>query len=88
MKLERWAVVQGEVDPYQAPELACKYLTGEVYGKPNFSEGHYVRTSQLLFVKEGFAFTKSGSVYTLGEVHPEYEKMYPNARNRIMENFI
>ena len=83
MKLERWAVIQGEVDPYQPPELAKRYISGMVYGNIEFPEGYFVRTSELLFVEDGHAFTKSGSIYKLGDVHPDYEKRYPNALERL-----
>ena len=85
MKLEHWSLVAD--DPYKAPELQRPSLRGEVYGNPNFDDGTIVITSTVMSVDvtTQSATTRSGSVYELGEVDPEWEKLFPNAKERFFK---
>lgn len=83
MKLNNWSVVTK--DPFLAPEIAPAHLQGEVFGHPRFEDGRIIVTSSIASVsrEEGTITTKSGGVYTLGEIDPEYEAIYPNSRERL-----
>jgi len=82
-RLEEWALVVKS--PYSSPEMGMSFQ-GLVYGHPRFKDGHPVTTSPIVsFDGESF-LTHSGSRYILGEVSSEYEKMFPNALNRVMES--
>ncbi len=55
-----------------------------MYGHPNHDDGKEVSTSRIINVDDGLVFTKSGSVYELGSVDPDYELEYPGARKRLL----
>ena len=48
----------------------------------------YVTTSSIISNADGKITTVSGSVYELGDVDPEYEKVYPNAAERIFQESV
>lgn len=81
--LNKWAVVS-KGDPYQAPELCTDHLTGEVASHPRFKDGKEITTSRIIGQRNGNVVTRSGTEYALGEVHPNYEKQFPNARHRLL----
>lgn len=62
-------------------------LSGEVYDSPKHEQGKYIVTSRVVKVDSvnQLVTTKSGSVYELGAVHPNYEKAFPNARERFFK---
>tara|TARA_Y100000310_G_scaffold246538_1_gene251846 strand:- start:55 stop:348 length:294 start_codon:yes stop_codon:yes gene_type:complete len=82
MKLENWSVTGIPVygaRPYMAPELffgSC--LAGEVYNHFRFQDGESVRTSMIIKVKGRRITTRSGHVYELGKVHPDYRQFLKN----------
>lgn len=82
-RLERWSVFD-DADPYRAPEDQAKRLQGYVYGNPRFEEGEHVYTTAIVGIAGGLMVTRSGSRYELGEVDPAYEKLYPNAKERLL----
>lgn len=87
MKIENWSVtLVGPIDPYKPPEAHKQAISGNVYGNPKFPEGCFVTTSSIKRVLSDGVITKSGSFYELGEIDPEYEKLYPNARERFFAN--
>jgi len=65
MKLERWG-------------WDGTHLLGEVYGHPEWPDGHRIRTSPVLGYLEGLGVfaTMSGANYALGEPDPHYLKLY------------
>lgn len=73
--LENWSVGTYNDDPYQAPELGLRCISGELYDDDRFPAGERVRTSEVEFLctKTGQAVTKSGTVYTLGTPDPRWE---------------
>lgn len=83
MKLENWSVVVLDFSPYTAPEALPKGLHGFVYGNPKFADGDEVTTTAIVGTREGRVLTRSGSEYELGEVDPDYEAQFPNARSRV-----
>lgn len=84
MKLENWSIVSVNFSPYTPPELLPKALHGLVYGNPKFADGEEVTTTPIAGVRDGKAVTRSGSVYELGTVNPNYEAQYPGARERFL----
>ena len=84
MRMENWSVVFGEVDPYTPPELATTHLRGKVYGHDRFTDGEVILTSAITGVCGDHVITTSGSAYELGEPDPEYEYLFPDAKNRVL----
>lgn len=85
IRLENWAVVYSG-SPYQAPELQIPRLVGNVFGHPSFEDGEMVTTSSIKRKDGECIVTNSGSYYTLGGIDPEYEKQFPNAKQRLMNS--
>ena len=77
MRLENWGFTStSALDPYLAPELARTKAVGKVYGNPKFEDGENVVTSVVdKFDLEAMVIhTRSGSVYQLGKMAPEFAK--------------
>jgi hypothetical protein len=85
-RLEQWAFVSLPRSGYKAPEQMTFTFTGIVYGHPRFGDGDPVTTSGFVEYDpdEGVFITHSGSRYTLGQPHPDYEARFPNARERVV----
>ena len=78
-KLKKWSVVSVGRSPYDAPESNWYCLQG-------ISEvGNQVLTSSIVGYRNNYILTRSGSVYKLGEVDSDYEKLYPNAKRRLFK---
>ena len=72
-RLEQWALHRDKPDsPYKPPEAGPLVATGRIYGRPGFPDGKQVVTSAIRSVDGRLLTTVSGSVYSLGEVAPEY----------------
>lgn len=65
-QLEDWAVVDGG-DPFTAPELRSRHLSGMVRERPV-----RILTSPIATVAGRHVTTRSGSVYVLGQPAPGY----------------
>jgi len=62
-------------------------LVGNIYEDDRFPEGEKIHTSRVVkCIDDDRVQTHSGTVYLLGEVDPEYENMYPNAKRRLMQS--
>ncbi len=74
-RLENWAVSSDD-DGYTAPELIQPRLTGEVYNHPveRHYDGKEIITSPIRKSIGRQVTTRTGTVYELGKVHPEYAK--------------
>lgn len=88
IRMENWSVCYYPTDPYGSPEQCTAILRGQVYGHPRFSEGQNISTSSIVGKIDDKVATASGSVYILGEVDPNYEKLFPNARKRLFESLL
>ena len=73
-KLEKWRVVSYDPtkNPYQPPESILVFLNGCVYNHSKFEDGKNIATSLIKKVDGNLITTSNGSVYELGEPHPEY----------------
>jgi hypothetical protein len=81
--LENWGLVNA--NPYLPPELSAFSLVGDVYGDEKRAAGKKIVTSCVVGKVGDMVKTYSGSLYKLGTVHPEYEKLFPNARERVLK---
>jgi len=85
MHIENWFVTVGnDVTPYTAPEMMSKSLHGNVYGHPLFDDGEEITTSSIEGAQGGRVRTRSGSVYELGDPHPDYLKAYPDCKQKLL----
>jgi len=87
MRLENWSIVT-DASPYTAPELCVPRVRGNVYDNPRFDDGEIIVTSELkAFKGKNTIITNSGSHYELGKVDEEYEKIFPDALNRLKTSY-
>lgn len=80
VRIEEWGLIGELPTPYSAPELEEYMLTGKVYGHPNFSDGHSVRTSRILGALDGCVETMN-TLYDLGEPSEEYKSAMKDKNN-------
>jgi len=86
IRIEDWSIGTNDPNPYLSPEQMVLRLDGKVYGHPRFPDGDRVVTTRIVSSEEdGTVITRSGSRYVLGEVAPDYEAIYPNAKERTLE---
>lgn len=83
IQLKNWAVASKGKDQYTPPELWVPVLVGNTYGHPKFPEGHEITTSHIKGKRDGCVVTHSGSEYELLDIDPNYEKLYPDAREKL-----
>jgi len=86
VRLENWSLVTRVSNPYQAPELGVPCLHGLVYGHPKLPDGYEMSSSRVVKTEGEDIITESGTHYELGQIDPEYEKIYPNAKQRLIES--
>lgn len=79
--IENWSFGANPKSPYDPPELWQYVLQGEVMVNGKWTN---IQTTTPSYRDGEIIITRSGSRYALGEVDPEYEKLYPDARNRLM----
>jgi hypothetical protein len=59
-------------------KVAAQQLTGEIFGHPTYADGTVLKTSDVVFVavvgakRQPIAYTRSGSIYRLGEPDPDF----------------
>jgi len=60
-------------------------LWGNVYNNPRFKDGDFIHTSELKgWDAENKAVITRNSKYILGEPMADYEKQFPDAKNRLI----
>lgn len=86
--LEEWAIIENNDNPYLAPELRKIRLYGKVYGRLDFEDGTFVRTSSIqeLDLKNKKAKTKN-TEYILGELSKDYLKWLQD-NGKTLEDYI
>src|SRR5271170_3468928 len=74
VRLENWAVIADDSNPFQAPEARPRRLHGAAYGHPDFEDGHNITTSPILGVspENPREIRTLSRAYILGEVDPAY----------------
>lgn len=86
IRIEDWGVVDLEPhNVYTPPECRAHGLHGKVFGHPNFPNECAVTSSAIVGrnIKNLTITTASGRIYKLGKPAEEYERLYPNALQRI-----
>ena len=71
-EIRNWSCCPGSSDPFVAPERAGIKVQGRVYGSPRAEDGTLITTSRVVDTDGRTVTTSSGSVYALGEPHPDY----------------
>lgn len=71
-------------DEYTAPELRQPFLHGQ--REKDVEAGTFCNTTPIVGKIDGKVVTRSRSQYTLLEVAPAYEAMFPDAFNRLMNS--
>lgn len=94
--LENWSVVlvwpRGAF--IQIPEHGRQALSGNVYGRTRFQSGEPMLPGESITTspfkeydaENDAVVTLNGSRYRLGTVDPEYEKQFPNAKERLVNS--
>ena len=87
IRIDNWCVVDAPDSEFTAPELRERCLHGIVTGHPHVDDGESVTTSAITGLSgNSFIKTRSGSIYELGDVLPDYEKLYPEAELTLINN--
>ena len=84
MKLQNLSVRSRPWGQFQPPEQEGSCLYGLIVGHPLHRDGKEVLTSSIAARRADCVVTRSGSEYELGEIDPHYERLYPNARQRLL----
>ena len=71
VKLEKWCMC---ALPWQAPEVRETYLEGDVFGHPKHKDGKRIITSSIIKSEGRFVTSKTGTVYELGFLKPDYKE--------------
>lgn len=79
IRIENWGIVS------KHPFVILPAITGLVYGHPKFDDGEDITTSILAGRDGEVVITQSGSRYVLGEVHPEFAKVAPDAKEQLLK---
>ena len=80
IRIENWAFIyRGDLGPHIAPEDMRQCVIGKI-GKTTD-----IITSAIIG-KRGINIVTQNSEYELGEVDPEYEKDYPDAKRRFLNS--
>lgn len=86
-KIENWGIIEHDPDPYKAPELRTFCLIGERIGTGDPYMRKSIKTSRIIG-KFGPLIETRNSLYELDSVDPEYEKLYPNSKQRLFDSLI
>tara|TARA_B110000495_G_scaffold203492_1_gene227461 strand:- start:4292 stop:4561 length:270 start_codon:yes stop_codon:yes gene_type:complete len=76
--IHNWSTTTIPADPYKAPEQITQHLQGKI------SEDKRIITSAVVGQHQGMIRTKSGSLYALGEIDPDYDYAFPMAKQRLL----
>lgn len=77
--LKHWSI-------WGPPDFSTPILHGNVYGHEEIQDGQTIISSIVIGVKNGKVITKSGSEYELDDVDPNYENIFPNAKERVLQS--
>lgn len=80
--LEDWSIVC----LCDASEASLHKLAGKVFGDETRTPGKKIITSAIVGKTGEMVKTKSGSLYRLGKVDPDYEAAFPDAKKRLFES--
>lgn len=86
---KNWSIETKTSTEYQAPELGESLLYGNVYGHPNFNDGDFIHSSNVVMVEDmgdhKDIITRSGSRYSVFEadVNKGAEDLFPGYYGRL-----
>lgn len=83
LRLENWAYVY--TNQYYPKSVQQPRFTGQVYNHPHHVDGTIVTTSPMIAFKDGIFKSRSGNLYELGQPKSDYEAMFPNALQRMLD---
>jgi len=87
--IENWSFTVTGINEYSAPEQGISRFQGNVYKHPNYENGHPIQSSKILgYDEETDEFICLSRRYKLGQVDVNYEKLYPNAKERLIEQLL
>lgn len=71
---------------FTAPECTVPVICGQIFGSTGIPEGGNgsIAMNRIVGTRGDMLVSISGNEYKLGEPKPEYEKAYPNAKERIL----
>ena len=82
VQLDNWSLTSNQ-DGWKPPELVRYFLAGVVTGHPYLEDGERIRTS-FVVGRQGDLIETVNTLYRLGTVDPDYEALYPNAKEQIL----
>lgn len=82
-KIENWFITPGVFDPLLPPELRPEARLGGVN-----EDGLNIITSPIQGLSEDGNILTMNTEYELGEVDPNYEAAFPNAKARLLSSMI
>jgi hypothetical protein len=83
MMLRNWSLRSRPSGQLESPEQEGSCLYGLIIGHPLHRDGKEVLTSPVAARCANHIVTKSGSEYDLADPDPAYERLYPQARQRL-----
>ena len=85
-KLCGWGVIESSRSPYDPPEMTCIILNGNVRSHRRFRDGENINTSCILGKTVDGCIRTVNTTYELGLPSDEYEKLYPDAKSRLLNS--
>lgn len=87
-KLKNWTTQSILNNPYLSPEQPLFRLYGNVYNHNRFRDGMVIYTTQVIGKKGENIITSSKTEYELLDTAEEYERLYPNAKERLLNSLV
>jgi hypothetical protein len=82
--IDDWYLVGCTNLAFQPPKTLPVKICGVVFNHSRIEDGTVVLTSAVVEIKKEVIYTVSGSKYELGDPIFLYEKQFPNARQRFL----
>ena len=86
--LENW-YIGARNDPYAAPECIDSKICGTIYNHPDIPDGEFIAVSIAVdYDIDNDELICISRRYKLGQVDKQFEKAYPNAKNRLIDHIL
>ncbi len=87
VRITDWCVIDGDhVDDLTPPELITRHLWGRISGHPKLKDGELIRTSRIIGKKGELIVTKSGLLYQLIKVRPDYGIKFTDPKGLLLKS--
>jgi hypothetical protein len=83
-RIENWAFFADPSDKYLAPELIKCRLLGDITGHQRIGDRRHQTTSSIQGKTEDGKVITRNTLYELGEPSSEYERLFPGAKERLL----